>query len=49
MALLERDLESFNLVPMKLLTFNGNPSHWSEFIQCFKEKIHMKESFSDKV
>ena len=27
MALLERDLESHNLPPMKLLRFNRNPSH----------------------
>ena len=49
MALLERDLESFNLPLMKLLRFNGNPSHWPEFIQCFKERVYMKKAFSDSV
>ena len=31
-ALLQRDLESRNLPSMELLRFNGNPSHWHEFI-----------------
>ena len=49
MALLERDLESRNLPPMELLRFNGNPSHWPEFIQRFKERVHMKRTFSDSL
>ena len=49
MALLERDLESCNLLPMELLRFNGNPSHWPEFIQCFKDRVHMKRTFSDSL
>ena len=49
MVLLERDLESFNLPLMKLLRFNGNPSHWPEFIQCFKERVYIKKAFSDSV
>ena len=47
MALLERDLESRNLPSMELLMFNGNPSHWPEVIPCFKERVHMKRTFSD--
>ena len=46
MALLEWDLESRNLPPIELLTFNGNPSHWPEFIQCLKDRVHMKRTFS---
>ena len=46
MALLERDLESRNLPPTKLQRFYRNPSHWPEFIQCFKERVHMKRTFS---
>ena len=38
MALLERDSESCNLPPMELLRFSGHPSHWPEFIQCYKER-----------
>ena len=49
MALLEQDLESRNLPPMELLRFNGNPSYWPEFIQCFKERVHMKRTFSDSL
>ena len=48
-ALLEPDLESRNLPPMELLRFNRNPSHWPEFIQCFKERGHMKRTFSDSL
>ena len=49
MALLERNLDSLNLPPMELLRFNGNPGHWSGFIQCFKERVHMKRTFSDSL
>ena len=49
MALLERDLESRNIPSMELLRFNGNPSHWPEFIQYFKERVHMKRTFSDSL
>ena len=49
MALLERDLELRNLPPLELLRFNGNPSHWHEFIKCFKERVHMKRTFSDSL
>ena len=38
-TLLERDLESRNLPPMEILTYNGNPSHLPAFIQCFKENF----------
>ena len=34
---------------MKLLRFNGNPSHWPGFIHCFKERVHMKRTFSDSL
>ena len=49
MALLKRYLESRNLPPMDLLRFNGNPSHWPEFIQYFKETVYMKRTFSDSL
>ena len=49
MALLERDLESRNLSPMDLLSFNGNPSHWPEFILCFKGRVHVERTFSDSL
>ena len=42
MALLEQD-------PMELLRFNRNPSHWPEFIKCFKERVYMKRTFSDSL
>ena len=45
MDLLEQDLESRNFPPVELLRFNINPSHWPAFIQCFKERVHMKRSF----
>ena len=47
MALLERDLESLNFPPIELQRFNGNLSHW--YIQCFKERVHMKRTFSDSL
>ena len=34
---------------MELLRFNRNPSHWPEFIQCFKERVRMKKTFSDSL
>ena len=49
MDLLERDLESRNLLPMELLRFKQNLSHYPEFIQCFKERVHMKKTFSDSL
>ena len=49
MALLERGLESRNLCPMELLRFDGNPSHWPEFIRCFEESVYMKRTFSDNL
>ena len=49
MALLERDLESCNLPPIELQRFNGNLSHWREYIQYFKERVHMKRTFSDSL
>ena len=49
MALLERDLESCNLPLVVFLGFNGKPSHWSEFIQCFKEETHMKRRSLDSL
>ena len=38
-TLLERDLESRNLPPMEILTYNGNPSHLPAFIQCFEKNF----------
>ena len=32
---IQRDLESRNLPPVPLCHFNGNFSHWPEFIDCF--------------
>ena len=34
---------------MELLWFNRNSSHWPEFIQCSKEKVHTKKIFSDSL
>ena len=34
---------------MELLRFNRNPSHWPEFIQCFKERVHMERTFPDSL
>ena len=34
---------------MESLRFNRNPSHWPAFIQYFKERVHMKRTFSDSL
>ena len=45
MVVIERNLEWRNLSPMELLRFNGNPSHWPEFIHVLKRESIWKEHF----
>ena len=42
-------LEAKNLPPIELLTFDGNPSCWPEFIEIFKIMVHLKTTLNDTV
>ena len=44
---LHQELESRQLPPIELATFDGHPSQWPEFIADFKERVHLKQTFSD--
>ena len=48
-AALQQELEIRQLPPTDLFPFDGNPLNWPEFIQNFKERIHLKKSFSDSL
>ena len=49
MNALHQELESRQLLPIELMTFDGNPSQWPEFIADFKERVHLKQTFSDQM
>ena len=42
-------LEAKNLPPIELLTFDGNPSCWPEFIEISKIMVHLKTTLNDTV
>ena len=46
-AALQQELETRHLPPIDLIPFDGNPLNWPEFIQNFKERVHLKKSFSE--
>ena len=46
---LQQELETSYLPPIDLIPFDDNPLNWPEFIQNFKESIHLKNSFSDSI
>ena len=49
MNILHQELESRQLPPSELMTFDGNLSQWPEFITDFKEGVHLKQTFSDQM
>ena len=49
MNILHQELESRQLPPSELMTFDGNLSRWPEFITDFKEGVHLKQTFSDQM
>ena len=44
---LRYEFESKNLPSIDLLTFNGDPSRWPDFIENFSRRVHYKLSFTD--
>ena len=46
---LQQELETRHLSPIDLIPFDSNPLNWPEFIQNFKERVHLKKSFSDSM
>ena len=44
---LQRELESRFLPVIPLKTFEGDPATWPEFIQNFKNRVHMKETYDN--
>ena len=44
-----QQLEARNLPPIELLTFDGNPGCWPEFIENFKIMIHCKSTFNNTI
>ena len=48
MNALHQELESLQLPPIEIMTFDGNPSQWPEFTAEFKERVHLKQTFSDQ-
>ena len=46
---MHQHLEAKNLPPIELLTFDGNPSYWPEFIENFKIMVHLKTTFNDTI
>ena len=49
MNALHQELESRQLPPTELMNFDGSPSQWPEFIAHFKERVHLKQTFSDQM
>ena len=45
-AALQLELEARHLPPIHLIPFDCHPLNWPEFIQNFKETVHLKKSFS---
>ena len=48
-AALQQVLETRHLPPIDLIPFDGNLLNWPEFIQNFKERVHLMKSFSDSM
>ena len=48
-SLLQMELESKNLPPIELTRFGGDHSKWLDFIQNFKNRVHVKQSFTDDI
>ena len=48
-AALQQELETRHLPPIDLIPFDGNPLNWPEFIQNFKERVHLKKTFSNSM
>ena len=48
-AALQQELETRHLPPIDLIPFDGNALNWREFIQNFKERVHLMKSFSDSM
>ena len=46
---MHQHLEVKSLSPIELLTFDGNPSCLTEFIESFKIKVHLKTTFNDTI
>ena len=46
---LHQELETRNLPMVNLVSFDGNPCNWPEFIADFKSRVHFKRSFSDNM
>ena len=46
---LQQELETRHLPPIDLIPFDGNPLNWPEFIQNFKERVHLKKTFSNSM
>ena len=50
MNALHQELKSQQLPPIELMTFDGNPSQWPEFIADFKERVKFNRvNFKSKV
>ena len=49
LSAVHQDLEAKNLPPIELLTFHGNPSCWSEFIENFNIMVHLKATFNETI
>ena len=48
-AALQQELETRHLPLIDLIPFDGNPLNWPEFIQNFKERVHLKKTFSNSM
>ena len=46
---MHQHLEAKNVSPIELLTFDGNPSCWPEFIENFKIMVHLKTTLNDTI
>ena len=44
---LQQGFESCNLAQALLLRFDGNPSRWTEFIENFFTRVHLKCTIDD--
>ena len=49
LSAVHQHLEAKNLPPIELLTFDGNPTCWPEFIENFKIMVHLKTTFNDTI
>ena len=49
MNALHQELESRQLPPIDLMTFNRNPSQGPEFVAGSKERVHLKQTLNDQM